>query len=56
MAQSKGIREVGYLDVIGGGQVTIDRNIAYLGHVKSPAGTTMVDVSDPKHPRIIGSI
>jgi len=53
MAQSKGIREVGYLDCVGGGQVTVDRNIAYLGHVKSPHGTTMVDVSDPKHPKIV---
>ena len=53
MAQAKGIREVGYLDVIGGGQVTVERNVAYLGHVKSPDGTTTVDVSDPKHPRIL---
>ncbi|MGA0033515.1 MAG: LVIVD repeat-containing protein [Burkholderiales bacterium] len=53
MAQSRGIREVGYLDCVGGGQVTVDRNIAYLGHVKSPHGTTMVDVSDPKRPKIV---
>ncbi len=53
MSAARGIREVGHLDVAGGGQVVVDRNVAYLGHVKSPDGTTIVDVSDPKHPRII---
>lgn len=56
MSQAKGIRQVGYFDCIGGGQVFVERNVAYLGHVKSPHGTTTVDVSDPKHPRLIQTI
>jgi hypothetical protein len=56
MSQAKGIREVGYFDWVGGGQVTVDRNVAYLGHVKSPHGTTTVDVSDPKHPKLMQTI
>lgn len=56
MSQAKGIREVGYFDCPGGGQVVVDRNVAYLGHVKSPNGTTTVDVSDPKNPRLLETI
>jgi hypothetical protein len=53
MAQAKGIRKIGYFDCIGGGQVTVDRNVAYIGHVKSPHGTTTIDVSDPRHPKLM---
>lgn len=33
MSRAKGIREVGYFDCPGGGQVIVERNVAYLGHV-----------------------
>jgi hypothetical protein len=51
MSQSVGIREVGYFDCPGGGQVVVDGNYAYIGHITGPEGTTIVDVSDPKHPK-----
>src|SRR3954464_7645365 len=51
MSQGKGIREVGYFDCAGGGQVMVDGNYAYIGHITGPHGTTIVDVSDPKNPR-----
>lgn len=56
MAEAKGIREVGYFDCVGGGQVFVEREVAYLGHVKSPNGTTTVDVSDPKNPKLIQTL
>jgi len=56
MAEAKGIREVGYFDCVGGGQVFVEREIAYLGHVKSPNGTTIVDVSNPKRPRVVSHL
>ena len=51
MSQCKGVREVGYFDCAGGGQVTVEGNYAYIGHISGPEGTTIVDVSDPKHPK-----
>ncbi len=56
MVQAKGIREVGYLDCPGGGQIVVDRNIAYIGHITSPHGTSTVDVTDPRHPRLLETI
>ncbi len=56
MGQGKGISEVAYFDCAGGGQVVVDRNVAYVGNMRSPDGTTIVDVSDPKNPREISRL
>ena len=47
MAEAKGLRVVGYFDCPGGGQVVVRNNVAYVGHVKPPDGTSIIDVSDP---------
>jgi hypothetical protein len=51
-----GVREVGYIDCAGGGQVIVRGGVAYVGHVNAPDGTLIVDVSDPKHPRELASL
>jgi hypothetical protein len=51
MASAKGIREVAYFDCPGGGQVVVERNVAYIGAMRYPHGTLVVDVSDPGRPR-----
>jgi hypothetical protein len=56
MSQCNGVREVGYLDCAGGGQVVVDGDYAYIGHITGPEGTSIVDVSDPKHPRIVAEL
>lgn len=56
MSQCKGVREVGYLDCAGGGQVMVEGNYAYIGHITGPEGTSIVDVSDPGHPRIVAEL
>src|SRR3984885_558793 len=56
MAQGEGVREVAWLDCAGGGQVVLDGDRAYIGHMDAPHGTSVVDVSDPKHPRITASV
>ncbi|HWX98858.1 MAG TPA: hypothetical protein VNY55_03000, partial [Mycobacterium sp.] len=56
MAEGKGLREVAWLDCAGGGQVVLDGDRAYIGHMDAPHGTSVVDVSDPKHPRITASV
>ena len=56
MAQGVGIREVGFCDCPGGGQVVVDNGIAYVGHMKSPNGTSMIDVRDPKNPKVLATL
>ena len=56
MGSGAGIRQVGYFDCAGGGQVVVEDDIAYVAHMRSPHGTTLVDVSDPRNPREIATI
>lgn len=55
-ASARGLRQVGHFDCPGGGQVVVDRNVAYIAHMKGPEGTTLVDVSDPKSPRRLSGL
>jgi hypothetical protein len=51
------VRRVGHLDIAGGGQVVIDnRGYAYIGHMKPPHGTTIIDVRDPKSPKVVAEV
>ena len=56
MGQGSGIREVAWIDIAGGGQVVVDGNHAYVGHMDPPHGTSVLDVSDPAKPRVVASI
>jgi hypothetical protein len=40
----------------GGGQVVVRSKAAYVGHVKPPDGTSIIDVSDPARPRELAQI
>ena len=53
---ARNIRRVAHLDLPGGGQVVVQGGYAYVGHMKPPYGTTILDVSDPKNPRIAAQI
>ena len=53
MGQGQGVREVGYIDCPGGGQVVVKRGIAYVGNMRAPEGTMIVDVRDPKNPKTL---
>jgi hypothetical protein len=56
MAEATGIRQVGYFDCAGGGQVVVSGTTAFIAHMKAPLGTTIVDVSDPARPRRLAEI
>jgi hypothetical protein len=52
----KHVRSIGRLDLPGGGQVVVRDGLAFVGHMDPPHGTSIVDVSDPKHPRVVAAI
>jgi hypothetical protein len=47
MGSGAGIRQVGSFDCAGGGQVVVENNIAYVAHMRSPHGTSVIDGSPP---------
>lgn len=53
---SRNIRRLGYLDIPGGGQVVVQGDYAYVGHMKPPHGTSIIDVSYPASPRVVSHI
>jgi len=53
---ARNIKRVGHLDIPGGGQVVVDGHHAFIGHMAPPHGTSIVDVSDPKNPKLTASI
>jgi hypothetical protein len=50
------MKRVGHLDIPGGGQVAVSGDHAFIGHMKPPHGTSIVDVSDPANPRLAAGI
>jgi hypothetical protein len=56
MALARNVRRVGHLNLPGGGQVVVEGGFAYVGHMKPPHGTSIIDVSDPAKPRVVSSI
>lgn len=56
MPQARNTKLVGQVDCPGGGQVWIDGNYLYVGHMRPPAGTSIVDISDPRNPRTVAHI
>ena len=56
MGHGRGIREIATFDCAGSGQVVVEGGYAYLGHMRAPAGTTIVDVRDPKRPRQVAHV
>jgi hypothetical protein len=55
-ADSKNVDLVGHLDIEGGGMVDVHDGVAYIGHMKPPFATSIVDVSDPSNPKILSRI
>lgn len=56
MPSGRGLRQAGFFDCPGGGQVVVDNGIAYIGHMRAPHGTSIVDVRDPKNPRLLAKL
>ena len=55
-AIASNVRRIAHLDIPGGGQVEVRDGLAIVGHIAPPHGTTLVDVSDPRNPRVLARI
>ena len=55
-ALARNVTRVSRLEIPGGGQVVVQGRHAFVGHMDPPHGTTIVDVEDPKHPRVVATI
>ena len=53
---TRNVKRIGHLDIPGGGQVVVQDGYAYVGHMKPPHGTSIIDVSDPARPEVVASI
>ncbi|WP_299656648.1 hypothetical protein [uncultured Jannaschia sp.] len=52
----KNFNRLARLDLPGGGQVRVDGDYCYVGHMDAPLGTTIIDVSDPGAPKIVAQV
>jgi hypothetical protein len=52
------VKRLSHLELPGAGQVTVAGRYAYIGHItnKERLGTSILDVSDPRKPRVVSQI
>ena len=53
---SSNVRHLCRMELAGGGQIVIDGNYAYVGHQHRPHGTTILDISEPRKPKILSTL
>jgi hypothetical protein len=56
MARSWNTTLIGHFDCPGGGQVWVEGTTMYVGHMRNPYGTTIVDIADPRQPKALAQI
>src|ERR1700761_8802029 len=50
------LKHLAKLYIPGGGQVVAEGDYAFIGHMGPPDGTSIIDVSDPRRPRVTARI
>ncbi len=53
---ARNITRLGHLDLPGGGQIVVQGGFAFVGHMKPPMGTSIIDVSDPANPVVVAHL
>src|SRR5581483_342726 len=53
---SDNVRHLCRMEVPGGGQIVIKDRHAFIGHQHGPDGTTILDISDPRAPKVVHKI
>jgi hypothetical protein len=54
--KSDNVRHLCRMELPGGGQVVIQGKYAFVGHQHGPEGTTILDISEPRDPRIVNRL
>lgn len=52
----RNIRRLGRLDIPGGGQIVVQDGYVFVGHMKPPMGTSIIDVRDPSTPKVVAHV
>ena len=47
---------LGHAEIPGGGQVVVEGDVAFVGHIDPPHGTSILDVADPRAPRLVARL
>jgi hypothetical protein len=50
------MRHLFRMEVPGGGQIVVKGEHAYIGHQHGPDGTTILDISDPRKPKVVSRL
>jgi hypothetical protein len=53
---SSNVRHLSRMELPGGGQIVIQGTTAFVGHQVGPEGTTILDISDPRKPKVLSQI
>ncbi|WP_425091479.1 LVIVD repeat-containing protein [Tropicimonas sp. S265A] len=53
---ARNVRRLGGLEIEGGGQVVVQDGYAFVGHMKPPMGTSIIDVRDPSNPTVVAHV
>ncbi|MGZ9156970.1 MAG: RNA polymerase subunit sigma-70, partial [Candidatus Binatia bacterium] len=53
---SANIRHLCRMELEGGGQIVLDGKYAYVGHQHRVQGTTILDIGDPRKPKIVSTL
>ena len=56
MVKAWNTKQLAHIDCPGGGQVWVDGTTLYIGHMREESGTTIVDVADPRNPKVLSRI
>ncbi|MEE8515125.1 MAG: RNA polymerase subunit sigma-70 [Alphaproteobacteria bacterium] len=53
---SDNVKHLCRLDLKGAGQISIQGEYAYVGYMSGPEGTSILDISDPRRPKMLSTI
>jgi hypothetical protein len=55
-ARQSNTTHIARIETPGGGQVWVEGSTMYVGHMRPTSGTTIIDVADPRKPKVISEI